>query len=148
MRHLIYIMALLGLCLTACDGGNTASRLRDVEACLAQGDMRAAHSVADKLLGPDQLETLSATELARLSIAYMHMADQEEDNSALMATAADLFRRAMAANPDSAQAYYSSLNSENEALASQLYHIVAATDSAGVIPPDGEPFDTIADGLE
>ncbi len=33
-----------------------------------------------------------------------------------------------------------SLDLPDEALASQLYHIVVATDSAGVIPPDDHEF--------
>lgn len=131
--------------MAACSGSDTASRLRQVEAAIAQGDMKAAHSVADKILGQGSIETLDAVDLARLSVVYMRMADEEADNTALVATAADLYRRACQANADSAEAYYSSLSPDDEALAVQLFHIVAATDSAGVIPPDGQPLDSLAE---
>lgn len=73
-------------------------------------------------------------------MVYMRMAEDENDNTTLVATAADLYRRACRENADSARAYYMSLDLPDEALASQLYHIVVATDSAGVIPPDDHEF--------
>lgn len=147
MKHLTYIFIIpLIAIVSACQGTSVADSLRNIDEALAQGDMRAAHSVAEKLMASDLLDGLSASELARLSIDYMQMADNEEENSALVATAADLYRRACQANADSARAFYDTLGPDEEALASQLFHIVAATDSAGVIPPDGpRPSDTLPD---
>lgn len=144
MRHILFIAAIIASIASACKGNRQASEdLRDAELALADGDMTVARSVADKLLGPSAIETLSATELARLSMVYMQMAEEENDNTALVATAADLYRRACRENADSAKAYYLSLSASDETLASQLFHIVAATDSAGVIPAEVLLADTI-----
>ncbi len=146
MKHLKYILLLIPMLalMAACQGSDTAANLRNIDDALAQGDMRVARSVAEKLVATDALNTLNATDLARLSLAYMQMADNEEENSALVATAADLYRRSCQANADSARAFYDSLSPEQEALATQLFHIVAATDSAGVIPSDSPlPSDSL-----
>lgn len=120
---------------TSCDSRSSAAEdLREAEMAVIDGNMTAARSVADRLLGAT--DSLSSRELARLSIVYMHMADEENDNTALVATAADLYRRAWRENADSAAAYYASLDPAEEALAGQLHHLVVATDSAGCIPDD------------
>lgn len=143
MRHILLFITLLGIVAVAGCGNSSdaGQQLRDAELALAEGDMTAARSVADKMLGPSSLQGLSAIQLARLSMVYMHMAEEENDNTALVATAGDLYRRACRANADSAEAYYSSLSAADEMLAAQLSHIVAATDSAGVLPVD-EPVYT------
>lgn len=143
MRHLISIVTItaLGAAATACSyTPQAAEELRNAELAIADGDMTAARSVADRLVGTPSLDDLSARDLARLSMVYMRMAEDENDNTTLVATAADLYRRACRENADSARAYYMSLDLPDEALASQLYHIVVATDSAGVIPPDDHEF--------
>lgn len=129
------------LTIASCSGGRSAAdQLREADLAIAEGDMTAARSVANRLLGASSADAnLSARELAHLSIIYMHMAEEENDNTALVATAADLYRRAFRENSDSARAYYSSLSADNEATATLLHHIVAATDSATVIPDDIHP---------
>lgn len=132
---LITLSAATTMLLTAC-GTDTSESLRNAEMALADGDMTAARSVADKVLGEGSLEELSATDLARLSLVYMQMSDEEADNNTLVATAADLYRRAVKANRDSAFAYYTSLPADRAPFAVQLFHIVTATDSAGVMPAE------------
>lgn len=138
----IYLMIIIAVMATlaGCKGGDVSSTVREAEMALADGDMTAARSVADKVLGPESIEKLTATDLARLSLVYMEMADKEADNNTVVATAADLYRRAMKINADSARAFYLSLPPERVPLAVQLFHIVTATDSAQVIPAD-EPID-------
>lgn len=140
--HTLSLAALAMALLASCGDTQSADELRNVEQALAQGDMTAARSVAEKLIAGNSLDKMSATELARLSMAYMEMADREEDNTALVATAADLYRRACRENADSAALFFRSLPHDDELLAAQLRHIVAATDSTGVMPPE-EPVDTI-----
>lgn len=142
IRHLLTlaIITVAAAVAASCSGNRlTSEDLRDAELAIADGDMTVARSVADRLLGPTTMGTLSARDLARLSMVYMRMAEDENDNTALVATAADLYRRAFKENADSAMTYYQSLDASNEALASQLHHIVVATDSAGVIPSDFHP---------
>lgn len=142
MKLIFHIAVLLVAAMTACSGTSATEELRNAEEALAQGDMTAARSVADKMIAADQLDALTATELARLSMVYMEMAEEEADNTALVATAADLYRRACRENADSAAAYFNSLPPKDAGLASQLFHIVVATDSAGMMPAE-EPVDTV-----
>lgn len=145
MKNLLItlIIAIASLAAISCTGERRASDdLREAEMAIADGDMTVARSVADRLLGSVDPDSLSARELARLSIVYMHMAEEENDNTTLVATAADLYRQACRENPDSAAEYYNSLDPAEEALASRLHHIVVATDSATTIPDD-LPYDTM-----
>ena len=145
MKNLLItlIMTIASLAAISCTGERRASDdLREAEMAIADGDMTVARSVADRLLGSVDTDSLSARELARLSIVYMRMAEEENDNTALVATAADLYRHACRENADSAAEYYNSLDQNGEALASRLHHIVVATDSATAIPDD-IPYDTV-----
>ncbi len=145
MKNLLItlILTVASIAVASCTGERRASDdLREAEMALANGDMTVARSVADRVLGSADTDSLSARELARLSIVYMRMAEEENDNTALVATAADLYRQACRENPDSAAEYYNSLDPAGEALVSRLHHIVVATDSATTIPDD-LPYDTV-----
>lgn len=109
MKHLIIIPI---ICLLVSCGGDSINELdtnlREAEAAVAQGDMKVAASLSEYLMGNENLSQLSASQLARLSIVYMQMADHS-DEGINTATATDLYRRAYNAAPDSAASYYSSV---------------------------------------
>ncbi len=114
-----------------------AEGLREAEAAVALGDMEAASSVATKVIGPENLSNLSATELARLSIVYMQIADRTERESSI-AQAADLYRRAFASNPDSAAAFYADVNPDLYPYVTMLKTLVGHLDN---------PYNPEADSL-
>lgn len=103
-------ITVLSFILAACSGSaeSLERSLREAEAAVAQGDMEAARSVSEHLAGDDNLSQLSASQLARLSIVYMQMADIENSEQNTL-KAADLYRRAYKADPDSAGAVYTGL---------------------------------------
>ncbi len=102
--------------------------LRQAEAAITEGDVTVAKSVAEKLGEDENLTDMSASQLARLSIVYMELADGD-GNRDLAANAADCYRRAYQADKDSADAYYRSLTDERASTAGLLQHLVSAADA-------------------
>lgn len=109
---IIIAVASFSLILPSCGPTATGSvddDLREAEAATAVGDMATAENIAAHIIGSENLDKLPATELARLSIVYMQIADST-DREASIAQAADLYRQAFAANADSAAAFYTDVN--------------------------------------
>ena len=111
-----FITACLTTIASACSGisaDNVEQMIREAESAVANGDMTAAQSVAAHLTDDSNLQNLSATQAARLSMIYMQMAetlDNTDNANSDMAT--DLYDKAFQINPDSAPAYYSSVEPE------------------------------------
>lgn len=135
----------LSFCLSclawACSGNGNESAiddLREAEAAVAVGDMEVAKNVASKVIGKSSLSSLPASQLARLSLVYMQIADSTERESSI-AQATDLYRRAYQANPDSAAAFYSEVNPEQYTYVAMLRTLVGHLDN---------PYNPEADSLE
>lgn len=107
--HYILITALL-LITASCSApaGEVVDTIRDAEQAIARGDMKAAQSAGDYILGTENYSGLSATQLARLSMVYMQLADSV-DQTANIKKAADLYDRAQSLNADSAAEFYNNL---------------------------------------
>lgn len=103
-------------------------QLQRAEMAVAQGDMTAARSVTEHLIGDEDLSKLPASQLARLSMVYMQIADSLDQNSNV-AIATDLYRRAYKANPDSAAMYYSGVSPEHMQYATMLSTLVSNIDN-------------------
>lgn len=129
MKHtLISIITAATITLGACTSAvNAEAELQNAEMAVARGDMTAAGSVAKHLSDDKNLSGLSATQIARLSIIYMQIADSA-DIDANVATAANLYRKAYAANRDSAEAFYTALPSEMVQYSMILSNIVETQD--------------------
>lgn len=126
----LIIISLLSIVMAACSGSaeSIERSLREAEAAVAKGDMVAARSVSEHLLGDENLSELSASQLARLSIVYMQMADSENAEQNTL-QAADLYRRAYRANADSAQAVYTSLPGDQLQYITTLENLVSHRDN-------------------
>lgn len=108
-RQLLLILIIAcGIAACSTPGGAEASAsISEAEDALNAGYATDARSIADALSG-DTTATLSATELCRLSIIYMKISDIEEtDINTTLATRC--YRRAIAADADSAAYYYENL---------------------------------------
>lgn len=88
--------------------GEVVDNLRDAEQAIARGDMKAAQSAGDYILGNENYSGLSASQLARLSMVYMQLADSVDQTSNIR-KAADLYDRAQSLNADSAAEVYNNL---------------------------------------
>lgn len=120
MKHL-KISSILAVAVTlivaACNHGTLSSEsieqsIREAEAAVIAGDMTAAQSAASVLTG-DSLtnKNMSATQMARLSMVYMMLADSLDQESNTN-RAADLFDMAFKTDSDSAKAFYQGVNHE------------------------------------
>lgn len=132
--------AAIGAVAAACSGGgaSVADELRSAEAAIAFGDMDAAQNVASSVIGKKNLSDLPASQLARLSMVYMHLADST-DRENNIAQAADLYRMAFDADPDSAAAFYSSVDPEQYPYVTMLKTLVGRID---------HPYNPEADSID
>lgn len=112
-KPLFFAAVALAAILTACQFKasveSVEAMLREAEDAVAVGDMTAAQSVASYITNDPALpEQMSTTQLARLSMIYMQVADSldQETNTS---RAADLYDMAYKSNSDSADAFYRSV---------------------------------------
>ncbi len=116
--------------------------LREAEMSVASGDMEVAASVGKHLMSDDNVKHLTATDLARLSMMYMQMADNgNADENTDMAS--ELYRKAMAMSADSVSAYYQSLPSDKLQYADMLQAISSIDSRQPDDIPDYAEMDTI-----
>ncbi len=141
MKKIVMLLACpLAFMMMACGSGGSSQavdNLREAEAAIALGDMGGAQSVASRMLGDENLSHLSATQLARLSLVYMQIADStERENSIAQAT--DLYRKAYDADADSASLYYAGVSPEMYPYVTMLRTLVGHLDN---------PYDPAADSI-
>ncbi len=124
-------------CMSCTGTGNAELDLRSAEMAVAQGDMTAAKSIASHIVDKN-LSDMPASQLCRLSIVYMQMADSTDvDNNVAMAT--KLYRKAYETDADSAGMFYSGLSPDNMQYAAMLSSLVGNIDN---------PYDAFRDSIE
>lgn len=120
MRNFITILtyavaAAVILIASACSGNsmseNIEETLRTAESAIAKGDMTVAQSVARNISDSASLNQMSVTQLGRLSMIFMQLADSL-DQSANTETATDIYDRAFRTNADSADLFYNAIEPE------------------------------------
>lgn len=126
MKHITYtalcgVLLLLCSCTNVVDSTDITDSIRQAEQAIAQGDMQAAQSAGDYLMKDDISSGLSATQLARLSMVYVQLADSLDQQENLR-KAADLYDMALRANADSANHFYNNLSPD------QLQYYAAMTE--------------------
>ncbi len=121
------LMALLPSC-SASSAEGVEHDIQQAEMAVAQGDMKAARSVADHLTHGRDYVDLSPRQLARLSLVYMQIADNG-DAGGNVSMAADCYRKAFEADRDSAAAFYSNVRPEHIPYAVMLTSIVKSLDN-------------------
>lgn len=138
-KHFIFAALTALTILASCGRGSApaSDAIREAEAATALGDMEAARSVAMKITD-ENLSQLSASELARLSLVYMQIADSTDRENSI-ASATDLYRRAFEADPDSAQAYYSELGPDYYPYVALLKTLTGKIDN---------PYNPLADSID
>lgn len=132
MKTFVYslIFALGALVTQSCSGSTeemVENNLREAEMAVAQGDMRAAESVTRHIVGSKALENFTPSQLGRLSLIYMHLADSTDADDPV-SRATECYRAAFAVDSDSASAFYANVPPEHTAHAMLLSAIVHSTD--------------------
>ena len=146
------ILATLMALVISCSGNRSVESLeesiRQAERAVAKGEMTAAKSVSDKILGEENLSRLSPSQIGRLSMVYMQIADSL-DQPANTDTAADLYERAYKINADSAETFYQTIGPERlqyvAALSARSAHRNNPVDMANI--PDEESATDSIDSL-
>ena len=141
ISKLAAMAAALSISLGSCTGsGDIESQIRSAEMAVAQGDMTAARSVAAHIVDKENLYTLPASQVARLSIVYMQLSDYDTDeNESSVSTAAALYRQAYEIDADSAALYYSVISPDKQPYVQMLSTLVGNIDN---------PYDIASDTLD
>ena len=118
------------LVLASCSGGGSVSeRVADAEMAYAAEDVALTRRIVDDIVSdPTAKGSITATELARRSILYMQLNDRTDDHEAVD-LAADCYREAYRANPDSAACFYTHLSSDDQKYVMVLASIVHSMDN-------------------
>lgn len=160
MRPFLHILTavLSGMTLLAaasCNGPASVESieesLRNAENAIAKGDMKVAQSVASNISDSLTLDRMSVTQLGRLSMIFMQVADSLEQ-SANTETATDIYDRAFRTDADSARDFYNTIEPERMQFVETLTASSAARrnpfDISAVAPDSGsheEFFDQFSD---
>lgn len=152
MKHFTAIITVIMLALTATscreNRDQTDEALRDAEMALAQGDMRAAESMTDHLVGDKNLSGLTPRQLGRLSLIYMQLADSSDhgDQSDHISSATACYRKAYELDKDSAAEFYNQVSPEQTSRVMMLSNIAESLDTPSdtfLQTVDTVPADTI-----
>lgn len=130
VARLLIIPALAGFLLSACsDSTSVSERVAAAEMAYAAEDVASTRRIIDDIMSdPAAKGSVTATELARLSILYMQLNDRTDDHEAVD-LAADCYREAYLADADSAAYYYNHLPADNQKYAMALASIVHSMDN-------------------
>ncbi len=142
----IYCFAFLAVAVImgACSSGSSIEEdLRAAEMALANGDMQAAESATRHVVGSENFSGLNSTQLARLSLVYIQMADSL-DRETNVGQAANCYRRAFEANRDSAAEFYSTLPADQMPYAMLLRALAQPRDTVWSGEDDVFPIDSLA----
>lgn len=111
IRSLLSAALVSILTFTACTTGTTADiadSLRQAEIAIARGNIADAQHAGKYLSNPGLTAMMDASQLARLSMVYMQLADSIDQLENLH-RATDLYDMALKANADSAAQVYNNL---------------------------------------
>lgn len=117
-RIILFLGVTLSIAAVACGRGSLSAEsieesLREAEDAIAAGDMVSAQSAASYLFDDSATcRKLTATQLARLSMVYVMLADSV-DQETNTNRAADLYDLSLKTNADSAREFYQSVNPEH-----------------------------------
>ncbi len=135
---------ILGTVAWSCGGESSVDRsLSEVETAITENNYAAASKIAEGIsTSTGEPGYITARQAARLSIIYMQLADHENEDTNT-AIAVNYCREALKENTDSAEAYYTSLPTDQTAYVSALMAIVQNINNPGEIRTDSIAADTI-----
>lgn len=121
MKGLI-IAAAVSAALAGCSPSSGGDLLTEADAAYTLGDYDRARTLCDAAL---DAEGLSATDAARLSVMLIKVSDKlHDDDGEAVGQAVTAYSLAMAAQPDSARAYYAGVDAEDTRHVKMLLAVV------------------------
>lgn len=129
-KHFIYgliwsVLLLGSSLLSGCSKPSAPELAREAETALEAGDTEKARALCDEAMASDGTSALTASQLARLSIIYMKIADKDtHDDGEAVGLAVTAYERAMSTSPDSALLYYSSVDNDDTRHVKMLQQVI------------------------
>ncbi len=122
MKYLIGIVMLIVL-ISACATKTLEQEFGEVETLIETGNYENAKDICDRVLEKDSLTNFSVKDLCRLSVLYMKLMEQNEEDDNLI-LAEQCYRQAIACDSDSAVLYYSILPIDDAQYVALLHALV------------------------
>lgn len=142
MKHFKSIAAILAaslaLLVSACSGSkSTADSVAEAEAAVSEQQFGRAKQLADSLTSSRQIQQLNADQLCRLSLVYMQVSEQldQEQN---VASAALCLRQAITLDPKGVDEIMGNLTPDNQALISTAQQLAQSDTTAKYGEFEGE----------
>lgn len=156
MKRLLRTIIIPVVALLSVSGCDRKPDKNDIEASLAyaeraivDGEVTVATEVGNHLFGDEGDNGLAVSQLGRLSMVYMRVAEQT-DQQENVDKALALYRKAFELDADSAYAFYSNVSPELTAdvallaaLASQQDFVYTGDEHADSVEPDTLPTDNV-----
>jgi len=149
VTRLLFIPAIAGAILSACsDKSSVSDRVAAAEMAFAAEDVASTRRIIDNIMADSTAKgSVTATELARLSILYMQLNDRTDDHEAVD-LAADCYREAYRANADSAASFYTHVSADNQKYVMALTSIVHSMDNPKSLDDITEQDHEFPDSIE
>ncbi len=95
---------------------------------IANGEYGSSQQVCDEIVGTNGLDSLSAAQLCRLSVIFLRLSEQsnEQENTA---AAVECYRAANSISPDSVALYFNALPVEDLQYMAILRSLTSSTDA-------------------
>ena len=138
MSKIIIILSIL--ILSACSSKNESYSILEAEKYIAINEYKSAQTICDEIIKSNELNNISATTLCRLSMAYMKLSEQSNENENI-AIATKCYQTATKLYPDSASLFFSELVIDDIQYAEMLRTLSDAIDAPQEIR-DSEPTDS------
>ena len=134
--------------LTSCDSHRSvADQVAEAEMAMVGFDVASTRQICDRIMTDSVARgSITATELARLSILYMQLNELTDDHEAVD-LAADCFREAFQQNADSARIFYENLPVSLDKYVMTLSSIVHSMDNPKQLEGFSEGNHEFADSI-
>ncbi|MCM1163975.1 MAG: hypothetical protein NC339_06990 [Muribaculaceae bacterium] len=147
ISRLLFILSLTIIVFSSCNSGNLSERVAAAEMAMAAEDVEMTRKLCDDIMSDSVARgSVTATELARLSILYMQLNERTDDHEAVD-LAADCYREAFKANADSARRFYESLPVDEVKYIMTLSSIVHSMDNPHQLEDYPDESHEFADSL-
>lgn len=135
IKSLLFALAVLAVCPSCSQSVN--DDISTAELAMNDSQFDLATQICDGIVDDNGLESLTSSQLVRLSILYMRL-DEKVESGDNATKAANCYRTAYAVNADSAAYYYSSVSTTDMSLVQTLNQLVGRRDAAPVTDEDHE----------
>ncbi len=133
LKGIFPFLCVVLLMMASCSDNSIDKNIDAAENALANNDVVLAQKICNSIAEKDSLNDLSTTQLCRLSILFIELAERGDDGSNV-GVAANCYHRAISQHRDSALSYYQSLPEDRM----NLVHLLWVLDRPRNSETDGD----------